>query len=221
MLGHIAIAAMGGCFSQNPDTGAAEATYFPAESISCATNIAKSVPSRAAGTTEFEKGFTQTRFWLRQSVPTNTGDYNYYTLGIIGTSQYGSVRCCAFIAYAYTELQYFANYAGDSFRTSSTGDPFTFYKNDGTNTHHLTNYPAVHSPLTTKSLTSVKNTDALANAPFNFRLGWGDSRFSVAFYGDFMRNDAYNIRWRRLPMLCAETRSAAIFDADGKELVEY
>lgn len=214
MLGHIAIAAMGGCFSQNPDTGAAEATYFPAESITL-QSAAKMSVRREADTTDFTSGFTQTRFWTKtQFININPSIWpKFAMLGVDTPDSYKPRAWVGFMINSYGQVMHIANesYAYVSQVINPT-KIWTCSKEAGTDTSLMTD------GVTTSWRTTKDNPASRASYSFVFYFGTeGVSRF----WGTTMQNEAYGIHARWQPMLCAETSAVAIFDADRKQLTEY
>lgn len=217
MLGRIAIAAMGGCFSQNPDTGAAEATYFPAESVLLTGNIRYGNEfSRPAGATDFFLGFTQTRFWTKQQRVQhgNIGLVSWAVLGTQGTKSGERCWCCLFsrsIGVTYYSNEFFK-------LLSEKVDPtfiFTYSKQAGSNTS-VAESDAVYFDMET-----TEKTSALANIAFDFLIGSPYAEGQTRFWGDCCQNEPYGVSWQRLPMQSAETGAAALFEIEGKQLFEY
>lgn len=215
MLGHIAIAAMGGCFSQDPDTGAAEATYFPAESVIINADISKS-SSREAGTTDFLHGFTETEIWTKAQALsyTMTGFPSFARLGTVSSSV--SPRAWFMTAVTIAGVVHYANEV--STNVSKRLNPtlvFTTQKQAGENVSWLLADGIAHSATTND------NEEARAVAEWFFQTGTDNRITSVRFWGDYLHSDYYGVRWRRLPMQCVERNSVALYEADNKQLVEY
>lgn len=220
MLGHTAIAALGGCYSQNPDTGACEATYFPAEYIDISNGYMKRT-ARDAGTTTFEQGFTQTRFWTKQQRFSGTV-LSYPAFILLGTLYSGSgprtwVQCGVGPG-SNPGVQHIV---GESVLTiSPQWNPtlvWTCSKDSGSNT----------SVMTDGSITSRRTTTeypvSMTSSAFYFQSGTPSPATAtlVRFWGDLMSNEPYGIRFRRLPMRSAENEFSALYDADAQQLVEY
>lgn len=220
MQGHIAIAAMGGCFSQNPDTGAAEATYFPAESVVVDGTIAKQVV-REAGSTDFDLGFTQTSFWAK-CVVLYSNNASYPTLVMLGTSHYepGNPRTWCFCGlYPRTPRDTVVHNVDEISTTISDktnpSDILICTKSAGTNVSVFSAGTKRSERTTTRYETSMR-TSQFVYFGMTFR-----EATSLRFYGDMMNNDTYDVHWRRFPMLSMENQSPAIYDADSKLFIEY
>lgn len=222
MLGRIAIAAMGGCFSQNPDTGAAEATYFPAESVVISRSFSRST-SRTAGTTDFVKGFTLTRFWAKNQIITANYDA-YPSLVSLGTRDFVSTtnqRTWCFMGFFPSaqgaQIVHMENETSRALsKKTNPSDILIAAKDSGTDSH---SYAAggTKSVLTTRVV-----EDSMKNRPFSFTTNMQYHQpFAIRFYGDMMQNGPYGIHWHRLPMRCVGTPAIATFDIAGKQLVEY
>lgn len=219
MLGHIAIATMGGCFSQNPDTGAAEATYFPAESVLIQGNF-RHQKSREPGTTDFRLGFTQTYFWAKlQSI--NCLAYNWPALVALGTAGLaGGVRTMAFCGIGINNGRpSVAIMTNDTYEhLSSVVNPTEIWickKESGADTTTMTNGTITSTRVT------VPHVKSLTEIAFAFIVGPANSTDITRFWGDRMSNEPYDIHWHRLPMQCTETPCIALYEVVGKELVEY
>lgn len=215
MLGHIAIAALGGCYSQNPDTGALEATYFPAQSIVIAGSFRSSV-SRAPGTTNFNQGFTATEYWIREQI-LNWDTTSYANFLTLGTSTYSSQYIRAWVQCGMEPPQYVSHFwNGSTTRLSTTINPteiWTCSKEAGSDITVMTNG-------STKSRQKILDKpQAITQSPFIFSSG--SATRSARFWGDLMHNPIYHIYRRRLPMECAEHPAVALYDADAQQLVEY
>lgn len=217
MLGHISITALGGCYSQDPDTGKADATYFPAESVILGDNI-RLTTTRDAGTTKFEEGFTQTRFWIREQALTwdNT---TYEVFAHLGTHLPGSRYTMSAAEVGLEPPRSVYHYCDSSMHIiSSTTNPtaiLTCYKQEGSNTTVLL------LGERTSSRTTTSHPEAMQYGRFMFLTGSGSATTSKRFWGDCMNNHPYTIRWRRLPMQCAERPAVALYNADAQQLVEY
>lgn len=218
MLGRIAIAAMGGCFSQNPDTGAAEATYFPAESVIMGENFSKR-HTRPIGTTDFVLGFTQTRFWAKSQII--TAKYGAYPVLVnMGTPNYvpSAPRVFAFMG-GNPQLQIIHMANETSIVLSSKTNPTDILiaaKDSGTDSHSFT-VGGTKSEQTTRLY-----AQAMESRTFIFGTNESYQKpFFVRFYGDLMHNAAYSVHWHRMPMRCVGTTDIAIFDTVSGQLVEY
>lgn len=220
MLGHIAIAAMGGCFSQNPDTGAAEATYFPAESVVIQGAFQYKV-SRPSGTTDFTQGFTNTRFWTRQQALVTEGVASYPPFVYLGTGAtgYGTRTWCACCLGPNPTPGVVLHITNERIFTVSAKvaptDKWICTKSAGSDESFMTDGSIVSRRTTTKYSASLEG------AAFDFATGAQRSGCITRFWGDLMNNDYYGIHFRRIPMQCVENESIALYEADGKQLVEY
>lgn len=215
MLGHIAIASMGGCFSQNPNTGAAEATYFPAESVIINTSIVKS-STREAGTTDFLHGFTETEIWIKAQALSYTMS-GFPSFARLGTVQAGEwARAWFMTSLNPAGVVHYVN-EGSTIVSKQLNPTivFTTQKQTGEDVSRLRAADIDHTGTTEDS------DVARASSDWFFQTGTDSRITSCRFWGDFMRNDYYGVRWRRLPMQCAERNSIALYDTDGKQLVEY
>lgn len=221
MLGHIAITAMGGCFSQNPDTGAAEATYFPAESVVLSGNCQFKL-SRPANTTDFNRGFTQTAFWTKvqrfgEIRPSSWP--NFFTLGTDRYVSGGAPRCWTMCCCAPNAGGHVSLYENETEKILSlTVNPtkiWTCTKEAGSNVSKMTD------GLITGTATTVKVEDALKNRDFHFMSGPTERTSEIRFFGDYMSNKPYNLHFRRLPMQCAENNAVALYEVDSQQFIEY
>lgn len=219
MLGHIAIAAMGGCFSQDPAAGAAEATYFPAESVVVKGNIKYGYQfDRAGGTTDFINGFTNTRFWTKQKI-INTPVINSLAFLVIGTSARTSgdrTMCAIVVGGSPVGVHLFTGTQNS--RVDAEVNPtkvWCFSKEKGTDESFATSGELVGSIITTRQ------EGSLSREKFQFLSGLSDKNAITEFWGDLVQNDDYDVHFHRLPMLCAESKNIALYDTDAKRLVEY
>lgn len=220
MLGHIAIAAMGGCFSQNPDTGAAEATYFPAESV-VIQGVFQHKVSRPAGTTDFTQGFTNTRFWTKQQALSSGGLASYppfIALGTVATG-YGARTWCQCGMGPNSGKDAVLHIVNERILALSTaGIPTNEWictKNTGSDESRMTD-----GNIDSRR-TSSQYSASLEGADFVFLTGPQRMECITRFWGDLMSNEYYGIHFRRIPMQCVENESVALYEADGKQLVEY
>lgn len=217
MLGHIAIAAMGGCFSQNPDTGAAEATYFPAEYVEFSGANIRMLVQRSANTTDFALGFTATRFWVRGQTLAKAAS-GYPSLGILGTNIFSASyeRCWATLMFDFRGYATHASGEGGTvLDTSQTPSQiWTFQKAAGTNASEA-------NSSSKNSILETVYTAALRSSPFVFSLGFDTKMPAFRYWGDFIRNEFYGVHWRRLPMRGVENGGVALYEADSKQFIEY
>lgn len=213
MLGHIAIAALGGCFSQDPDTGAAEATYFPTESITLSKSFTKRKTFESGEVASFEDYFTSLRWWTKQNVSAwNIGGYSntlrvratanvYYYSGLVLSYHYDN-RLSVYVDNGDEHLGITPN------TIVETG------KDVGSNVFFV----AAGNNMVEKR---IAPRFAFSSASVVYEIGSNTSSMTTRFWGDFLRNDALNVRWRRVPMICVENDGVALYEADGKELIEY
>lgn len=219
MLGHIAIAAMGGCYSQNPDTGAAEATYFPADSIVIRGNFRRQ-QSREPGTTDFRFGFTQTCFWAKMQA-IYCMPYNWPAFVALGTTgQASGTRTIAFCGVGINDSKgSVAIMTNDTYEhlsdVTNPSDIWVCKKSSGSDASTMTDGTITSSRVTAPYARS------LAEVPFAFMVAPSNSDAITRFWGDWMSNEPYNIHWRRIPMQCAEAPGIALYEVFKKELVEY
>lgn len=215
MLGRIAIAAMGGCFSQNPDTGAAETTYFPAECVQITGNIQKTI-ARDAGTTDFVLGFTQTRVWTKQ-VFVVAAFASYPTFASLGTQSVSSGARTWFFCGLHADGRVLhivqERYSYPSTKSNPT-DVWVVSKEKGSDFSEMTD--GIHY-----SSRETIEQPSLSSRPFLWVVGPSPAKSVTIFYGDLISNDGYGVHWRRIPMKDVEHGSVALFDVDGKQLVEY
>lgn len=218
MLGHIAIAAMGGCFSQNPDTGAAEATYFPAEYVELHGSDMRKIVERPANTTDFAHGFTDSRFWVRgQSLETRTAGYPM--LGLLGTGVFSPDydRSWAALMWSPNNIVEYAT-SGQSEAVDSKQNPsqiWTFKKDAGANVS------TAYSSTKNSTRETIYTAAALRSSTFSFALGFDSRVPSYRYWGDIIRNEFYDVHWRRIPMRSVENGGMALYEADAKQFIEY
>lgn len=213
MLGHIAIAAMGGCFSQNPDTGAAEATYFPAESVTLKAALAKSV-TRVAGTTDFQLGVTDTRFFTKgQAISWEASAYPPFAA--LGALQGGYPRTMMLLGVQPRSIVHQINETPTVLTAKiNPSDTWICRKANGENYSEMAN-GGIFSRL------SISKTRTFDSSNISFRTFSTGSSYITVFCGDLMSNEHYAIHWRRLPMKGAETQGIGIFEVHEKQFIEY
>lgn len=210
MLGHIAIAAMGGCFSQNPDTGAAEATYFPTEKVTIA-GVASKRHGLGTGEATFDSFFTATRWWVKWKVAAYSfSDYNSLlsVRTYVGSAAYGCTIATHnqhLLVYSNSTAEYFVNGAEREYVSQKDKESSVI----------------VVENENKRFENSITSAVSFANVAPAFSTGPAASPLVTQYWGDLLSNDAHNVHWRRLPMVCVEKVGTALFEVDGKELIEY
>lgn len=217
MLGHIAIASLGGYFAQD-STGKVIDTYHPARCVPM-RGVHWYNFTRAGGTSEYDKVFTETYAFSKVIFQMPLSSITYPTILVVGTQVVGryprswvsggvssensgqfEIRheetCTALAPYEINR--------GELTAETHRGDPAMYLSRLGESIHI--------QPI---------QTQLLDTGTVIFRVGYNKSTFNVDFFADVIENDSYGYHWFRQAMKTTEGKRCATFEHfTQKALVE-
>lgn len=217
MLGHIAIAAMGGYFAQDR-TGKVIDTYHPTRCVPM-RGVHWHNFTRTGGTSEYDKVFTETYAFSKVIFQMPISDISYPTILLLGTQAPGR--------YPRTWVS-----GGASIEN---GGQFEI-RHEETCTA-LAPYEIAHGALVAETyrgdpclrlsrLGAVIQAQPILDklfetAPVYFRVGYSKAVYHVDFFADVIENDSYDYHWFRQAMKTTDGKRCATFEHfTQKALVE-
>ena len=218
MLGHIAIASLGGYFAQER-TGKVIDTYHPARCVPL-RGVHWHTFSRAAGTSDYDKVFSNTYAYSKVLFRMPTNNMTFPTILVLGTPNMSSAAARTWVSAGasvanggqyeirheetYTALAPYEIDYGELVAETYRGDP------------HLYLFRLGESLGIQPEHTRLFETGIVV-----FRVGYNKSTFFVDFYAESIENDDYHYHWFRQAMKSTNGESCALFEHFTKKaLVE-
>lgn len=218
MLGHIAIASLGGYYAQD-NAGRVIDTYHPARCVPM-RGVHWYNFNRAAGTSDYDKVFSDTYAYSKVLFRMPTADMTFPTILVIGTQNMSSAAARTWVSAGvsvanggqyeirheetYTALAPYEIDYGELVAETYRGDP------------HLYLYRLGESLGIQPEHTRLFETGIVV-----FRVGYNKSTYNVDFFADVIENDSYGYHWFRQAMKTTDGKRCATFEHFTKKaLVE-
>lgn len=215
MLGHIAIAALGGFYAQDEESGAVLDTYIPAAHIhvSGAHTWSKSISAKDA---VFERLFDDTQIYTKLQFLMPSSVITYPTGAAIGTEQrsagprtwwYGGCSVKNFCLFTNENANLLEPY-------SPTAGVMTVWTKCGQRSASIT---VGHTSALTTTVVSYSSLRAL---PSVLRLGDAHTYTEQEFYIGCLTNDYYDVHYLVSPMQSLTRAQTALFEHFNSTLRE-
>lgn len=217
MLGHIAIAALGGYYSQDEESGAVVDTYIPASCVQVKGphSIEREIPPSEA---VFEKIFDETYLYAKTEFTIPYASVQFPYIALLGCRRISAGTRTYWYAGGSTQGgRRFCLYINETLRSggtySASAGPIVVWTEPNNRTAnmivrgtHLTGAPARYSSI--ESLPSFLSTSL------------EDAAFVGNFYVAALRNPYYHTEWVWMPLRSCSSAATALFEHYNPTLME-